>query len=120
MILLQIIANILLIWVLVVSAKKYKLNINIHNLPIVILFSLFAMLLNYLAIFSTVNYLLIGFLLSSINLIVNSVELVDKPNMTASEKLILSLITLVWWAQLIILIIFYMFNYKSITEHESI
>jgi hypothetical protein len=116
----QIIANIILLWVVVSSSIKFKLKVTIHNLPIIILFGSLILLFNYFCLASVIKYLIVGFFISSINLVISSIEIEGKPSMNSVEKTILSLLTLIFWSQLIILMAFYILNYKKMIEHESL
>lgn len=119
MIILQIIQNLLLAWVLIYSYFKYKLKINIHNLPIVLLCAMGLLILNYFSIKNTLPYILVGLIFNTLVLMFSTFDGAENIKISLPEKIIINVATSLAWPQVIILTVFYFINYKTIVKHES-
>ena len=120
MIILQLIFNLLLISTVFNIANQYHLKINIHNLPIIIIFGSFCMMCGYLSICNYKSYILIGLFFGALSWIFNSIEIPNMPKFNFTRKISVSACLSVAWPQIITLIMFLIFNYKKINLNEKL
>ena len=114
MIILQIIFNLILIRTVFCMVREYDLRVNIHNIPIIIIFGLFCLMCGYLSIFNFKYFILIGLFFGGLSSIFNSIEIPDFPKFIFIRKMIVSTCLSLAWPQIITLIIFLYLNNNKI------
>lgn len=112
---LQIIASSILVNIVWWTARKFKININIHNIPIIIFYGLFLLGGMYLSLNKFPLYVTIGTLLGIITMISISLLNDEQENKIGMIKqLLTSFIVSLIWHQVVIFMVFFVLNQNKI------
>ena len=112
---LQIIASSILVNIVWWTARKFKININIHNIPIIIFYGLFLLGGMYLSLNKFPLYVAIGTLLGIITMISISLLNDEQENKIGMIKqLLTSFIVSLIWHQVVIFMVFFVLNQNKI------
>lgn len=115
----QIIVNIILFKLLWWCYKKFELEINLYNLPIIIMCMMVVIGGAYLVLTKNMLlYLPTGALLGMFIWTLNSIEAKDHPRLPLLRKLMISIAVSIVWPQIMVFMIFYGTNYDKINLDE--
>ena len=103
----QAIASAIILSVIFHSILIFKIKIDIHNLPIILLFLMAIVLANVLAVKSATAFLLIGALSAAVIFILSLLAINEKDAKRRKSAILLSIISIFIWPQIIILSLFY-------------
>ena len=115
--LLQVLASLILCQFVLWAYQKFKLKINIHNLPIIIFSMLMVVCGVYLCFHNPKIYLLIGLSIGALIWgFMAATE--DDSKKSIIEKVIASIIGILVWHQIVIFAFFYFYNSDKIKLDE--
>jgi hypothetical protein len=120
MLFIQIISNTILFLTVYSMAKVFKIKLNIHNLPIVLIFSMLLILGNYYAVNYTYNYMLIGVFFSSVFWILSYLNKSTENSLTINKSIMAGVLLCISWIQFFTLLVFFMFNFKKFNLNEKL
>lgn len=120
-IILQLIINLLFLNILYATAKLYKLKVNIHNLPLVIMLLLLMVLGSYGFVTKLFAFIIIGIMFATIFLITEEFTINEKTkSISTIKKILISICVTFTWVQIIGLTIFYSYNNEKIKINEKL
>ena len=103
----QAIASAVLLSIIFHSIVLFKIKVDIHNLPIIILFLMGIVLANVFAAKNSMIFLSIGFIVGMITFILSILSLEQRETKLKQSAAFLAIISIFMWPQIIMLLLFY-------------
>lgn len=118
---LQIIASAILVNLVWWTARKFKLEVTIHNAPIIIFYALFLLGGMILSISKFALYIPMGFIMGILIMIfLASLNEEKEDKLSTWQMVIISFIISLVWHQALIFIIFFVLNQDKIKLEDSL
>ena len=114
----QLIGNIGLVAIIRYLSRKCNLSLSIHNIPIVILWSMGLLLVMWLSVTHSTLYIMGGFWVALMLLF--GLMKTKETGETAISMVAISVLGFVFWAQLLTVMVFYATHQKAIDENPEL